>query len=187
MNFKKQLASTMATLALGAALIGGGTFAYFSDTATSSGNTFATGTIDIHTKFAAVPFAVSNAKPSDIFAANFNVQNTGTLNANASFKFDYTATDGASDGSDLGQILKITKFQYGGADIAITDANNNGRLDLNDIKGQTFQLGQVDANTTDANAKQVVIEGVFEETNTPQNEYQGDSLTGTFTFEAMQQ
>lgn len=191
MSLKKRIVSSIATLALGAALIGGGTFAYFSDTATSAGNTFATGTIDIQTKFAPVPFNVTAAKPGTTFGANFTVQNTGTLAANASLKFDYTNTDGATDGSDLGTVLEITSFQYGGqsllTNLTTDDTNGNGYVDLNDIKGKLFNLGLVAAGTTDADAKQVTIAGVFKETNIEQNEFQGDALDGTFTFNALQQ
>ena len=56
MGLKKKLGLGVASMALGASLIGGGTFAYFNDTETASGNTFAAGTIDLQ------PDAISSSK-----------------------------------------------------------------------------------------------------------------------------
>jgi len=58
-------------------LIGGGTFAYFSDTATSTA-TFAAGTLDLNSD-PSVIVNLGNLKPGDTITKNFKLKNDGTL------------------------------------------------------------------------------------------------------------
>ncbi|GER68553.1 hypothetical protein BpJC7_31420 [Weizmannia acidilactici] len=76
MGIKKKLGMGVATAALGLSLIGGGTYAYFSDQVDTS-NTFAAGTLDL----AASPTTiidVSNLKPGDTITRTFNLENKGS-------------------------------------------------------------------------------------------------------------
>ena len=79
LSLKVVLMGVMVTAVAGG-LIGGGLFAYFSDTETSTGNTFTAGTIDI-----AVgddnPWNTSyhmEVKPCEVGLINFDIQNVGT-------------------------------------------------------------------------------------------------------------
>jgi len=78
-------------MALVALLIGGGTYAYFSDTETSTGNTFTAGTLDL-TVGSADPttekIAFNSLKPGDtsgdvgVTPIAWEIKNTGTINGN---------------------------------------------------------------------------------------------------------
>ena len=75
----------IAMLAIGAmlavALIGGGVYAYFSDTETSSGNGATAGTLDlVLNDNVAKVMSFSNVKPGDSGADNFKVRNAGSIN-----------------------------------------------------------------------------------------------------------
>jgi len=82
---KKQMGITLAIVALGAMLIGGGTFALFTDTATNAGNTFTAGTLVLEdvTDGTAVSQTVyfDNLAPGDSEPFFVTVRNNGTLDA----------------------------------------------------------------------------------------------------------
>lgn len=81
MSLKKKMGAALATTALGAALIGGGTFAVFTSSATNQGNTFAAGTVKISldkpdgTKY----FNIENIAPGDSGSSTVTVKNDGSL------------------------------------------------------------------------------------------------------------
>ena len=66
----------IASAVLGAALVGGGTFAYFSDKEVSN-NTFASGTLDLALNPSTI-VKVDNLKPGDTIE-KFKLENKGTL------------------------------------------------------------------------------------------------------------
>lgn len=82
MGIKKQLLMSMATGALGFSMIGGGTYAYFNDTATIN-NSFASGTLDLkvvaNSKSQPINFDLSNMKPGDSVQRIFSLTNGGSL------------------------------------------------------------------------------------------------------------
>src|SRR5690625_6753752 len=77
MGIKKKLGMGVATAVLGIGLIGGGTFAYFSDTAEAT-NTFATGTLDLAVNPTTI-IELDNLKPGDWMNKTFKLENGGTL------------------------------------------------------------------------------------------------------------
>ena len=77
MSLKKKLGAGVVSAALGLSLIGGGTYAYFSDQEVTN-NKFAAGTLD----FAMQPTTslnLDNLKPGDKILKKFNIKNSGTL------------------------------------------------------------------------------------------------------------
>ncbi|MCF3943423.1 TasA family protein [Oceanobacillus alkalisoli] len=96
MNLKKKLTSGIATALLGMALIGGGTFAYFSDT-TEQTNTFASGTLSLES----VPEVVvnlDNLKPGDTIQEEFGLLNDGSLDiGSVTLKTDYTVKNASNN------------------------------------------------------------------------------------------
>ncbi|WP_413376042.1 TasA family protein [Alkalihalobacillus sp. 1P02AB] len=91
MSIKKKLGMGVLTAALGISLIGGGTFAYFSDTATQT-NTFASGTIVLDVD-PTVQIPMENIKPGDWMPRSFELQNNGTLDMKyVDLKTEYTVT-----------------------------------------------------------------------------------------------
>lgn len=75
MTVKKQLGMGVATAALGLTLIGGGTYAFFSDSVTTN-NTFAAGTLDLTAEPTEV-INVDNIKPGDSMIRDFELGNDG--------------------------------------------------------------------------------------------------------------
>ncbi len=85
---KKILVSLM-TIALVGALIGGGVYAYFNDTETSTGNVFTAGTLNLDltdanddsTESEAATWVFSNLEPGDSgYGANLTIKNLGSVN-----------------------------------------------------------------------------------------------------------
>jgi len=77
----KKILVSLSVIAAVAAIAIGGTVAYFSDTETSTGNTFTAGTIDISVDDMNPwnkTFALADMKPSYTDYINFEIQNTGS-------------------------------------------------------------------------------------------------------------
>lgn len=77
MRVKKKLGMGIATAILGLGLVGGGTFAYFSDTAEQT-NEFTSGTIDLNVD-PVVQVAMEDLKPGDWMPRTFELENGGSL------------------------------------------------------------------------------------------------------------
>src|SRR5690625_5758722 len=77
MSFAKKVSAGVLTAALGFSLIGGGTYAYFSDQVETN-NTFAAGTLDLSVNPETI-VNIDNLKPGDEISREFNVTNNGTL------------------------------------------------------------------------------------------------------------
>lgn len=89
MSMKKKLGMGIASAALGIALIGGGTYAYFSDTAEQENN-FSSGTIqlDVDPK---VQVSMEDLKPGDWMPREFALENNGSLDMKyVDLKTEYT-------------------------------------------------------------------------------------------------
>jgi spore coat-associated protein N len=189
MGIKKTLGFGVATAALGLTLIGGGTFAYFSDTVETTG-TFAAGTLDINADPTAI-VNLNNLKPGDTIPRTFKLKNDGTLDIKeVLLKTSYTVTNkaGAPDNTDdFGKHIKV-KF------LNNIDKLNDVILEttLYDLQNQTpdavergLFLGKrsgLRAGTT--NTLAVAFE--FVDNGQDQNQFQGDTLNLTWTFEAKQ-
>lgn len=78
MNVKKTLGLGVVSAALGLTLVGGGTFAYFSSTSTTS-SSFNNGTLSLKSD-PSVIVNLSNLKPGDSILRDFKLINDGTLN-----------------------------------------------------------------------------------------------------------
>lgn len=92
MSIKKKIGGALLGTALGAALIGGGTFAIFTDTASNAQNTFTSGTIDINLGDGAWAGAahvdIANLAPGDSGSKTVTVKNDGSLE----LRYDVTGT-----------------------------------------------------------------------------------------------
>jgi spore coat-associated protein N len=107
---KRKLLMSFLIIGLVSALVGGATFAYFTDTAANTNNVFTTGTIDIATDPASGTFNVTNMCPGDAITKNITVQNLGSLDLDYNIK----ASQASGDASLYDVLdLKITK----GADV----------------------------------------------------------------------
>ena len=87
----KKILAGIVVVGILALAIGWGTYSYFSDTETSSGNTFSAGTLDLKVNGIDDPlpvfFNVGNVKPGDSGSVSIQLSNTGSLTGEAILKF----------------------------------------------------------------------------------------------------
>lgn len=119
----KKVYLSLTTIALVGALIGGATFAYFSDSETASGNTFTAGTIDISVNNANPwdnigHFTIADMKPSEVHYKEVTLRNVGTNPADIWKKItvtDYSGglhpeselgEDPSNDINDIGSVIR---------------------------------------------------------------------------------
>ncbi|SDM56560.1 TasA family protein [Bacillus sp. OK048] len=185
MGFKKSLGMGIMSGMLGLALVGGATYAYFSDTETST-YTFAAGTLDLSvnpTEFV----NLDNLKPGDSMSRTFELINKGSLNIkDVTLKTDYTLIDAKGDNTeDFAKHIQV-EFLY--------------NMDkLNEVVYETT-LADLKNMTPDAVADNIfgnnglavgdlndlVVKFNFVDNGNDQNQFQGDSLKLTWTFVANQ-
>ena len=111
MGIKKRLGMGALSAALGLALIGGGTYAYFSDSEQTN-NTFAAGTLDLSVEPTEI-INIDNIKPGDTFIRDFELQNNGSLDIETVLlDTDYTVDDANNDNTeDFGEHIQV-EFLY---------------------------------------------------------------------------
>ena len=78
---RTKIAVSFVIMALVCALVGGATFALFTDTATNAANTFSAGTVDVNAGPQVVTIPVAGMAPGDTVSGTFKVTNAGTLDA----------------------------------------------------------------------------------------------------------
>ena len=125
---KKILGLTVAAL-LVIGLVGGGTWAYFSDTETVSSNTFTAGTLDLDLDGGSVAsFSIANTYPSDNRpAADWTLDNNSTIPAAAWLEIvtsSITENDAQSDGAALDDYVQLLLW---------IDANGNDALNTGEV------------------------------------------------------
>jgi predicted ribosomally synthesized peptide with SipW-like signal peptide len=131
---KKILGLSIAALLI-TALVAGGTWAFFSDTETSSNNQFSAGTLNLKLSDSdqtdvdgvTASFGGSTLKPGDtVGPSTVTLKNTGTITANhVDIKFQNTVTDNSSyDVADLGTniadmstVLTVSALSYGSTNL----------------------------------------------------------------------
>ncbi|CAM4158082.1 CalY family protein [Lederbergia lenta] len=189
MNIKKQLSTGLLSAFLGISLIGGGTYAYFSNSAETT-NTFAAGTLDLAVNPTQI-IDVNDMKPGDTFIRDFELQNSGSLDiGKVLLTTAYTVTDAKGDNTeDFGEHIEV-EFLY-----------NMDKLDEVIYKTTLAQLKNMNPEVLNER----VFEPIFNEKGLPtgkvndlvvkfnfidngkdQNQFQGDSLDLTWTFNAHQ-
>jgi len=196
MGIKKTLGLGVASAALGLSLIGGGTFAYFSDTAQSTA-TFAAGTLDLNSD-PSVIVDLKDLKPGDTIKRDFKLKNDGTLDIGSvllktsTFINDVGGNNGANDlASSIKVKFLVNKDKSGilpGSEEKVVwettlaalksqtpDLVKNTGLDA--IWGTSEATG-IKAGTNDG----FTVQFEFVDNGQEQNYYQKDSLTLTWEF-----
>ena len=205
---KKLLLLTVA-LFLVAGMAGAGTFAYFTDTEASTGNTFTAGTMDLKVGDAdqgfgdgvSATWTMSNMQPgvTTVGPLSVNLQNSGTIAADhVEISFSHSIdeatnpvesdTDPNSTPGEMARWIEITLMTYNGTDFVdgYTDANGNGWFDLEDVTLSPYtDVGDpLDAlpapGPNGAGIRSLTMALKFR-TEAP-NDIQGDILTTTVTF-----
>lgn len=163
------------------------TRAYFSDTETSTGNSFAAGTMNLKLNgndSVTATWAMSNMKPGDSVSATINLTNMGSINADHVEIGSVVNT--ITDATPLAAIpldkkLEITVLSYDGVNklSAIVDSNGNGYKDLDDLEGAV--LDDLSAPVSSGGSTKALAMTVLFRTDAG-NEYQGDSDSMSMTF-----
>lgn len=160
-------------------LIGSGTYAYFNNSATSTNNVFASGTLDLKlangsgsfSDSVTASFGGSALSPGVCLpAASVNLKNTGSVAAN---HLDVTATN---SNSAFAAFLKIKTLTLDGTDITIADSNGNGFPDMQDFTAS----GITNKSFTDFSAHSLSMEVCLD--STAGNAQQGQTNTLDITF-----
>jgi spore coat-associated protein N len=204
---KKILGLSIAAL-LVIGLVAGGTWAYFSDTEASTGNTFTAGTLNLKLTDSnetdqdgvTASFSGTNLAPGSVVGpSTITLKNTGTLTADhVDIKFGVAYTNvvlPAELGTDAtaANWLEVTGLSYASADLlaisagAFTNAaieaadnagNNDQKITLNELNDVIVQA--LAAPAADSGTENFIIT-VTIPTSTG-NGPQGDTVTVTVTF-----
>lgn len=135
LNIKKKVAMALATTAMGAMLIGAGTFAIFTSNATNQANSFKAGKVSIEANESAfVNNNIQNLAPGDHDSKTITVSNDGTLelryDIDEQFSGGLTQADttpsNSPDYQEGSTPLEVTIKDATGA--VITPGNNNNRV-----------------------------------------------------------
>lgn len=189
MSIKKRFGMGMMSAALGIALIGGGTYAYFSDTERTN-NTFAAGTLDL-TAAPAEIINVENMSPGDSFIRDFELGNGGTLDIDKVFiETDYTVNDAKGDNTeDFAEHIQV-EFLYNvnNLDEVIFETTLAELKDMTPeaINQHIFYPEFGDKGLPAGETHDLVVKFNFVDNGDDQNQFQGDSLQLTWTFNATQ-
>jgi spore coat-associated protein N len=190
MGIKQKLGLGVASAALGLALVGGGTYAYFSDSAVASGS-FAAGTLDLSANPTTI-IDVENIKPGDTMLRSFDLVNGGSLDiATINLETDYTVNGNGNNSDDFGKHIRVNfLLNADKLDAPIFSTTLHALKDMSPdvIEGNIFsgwfaeRGGKLAAGTSD----KLYVQYEFVENDEDQNQFQGDSLQLTWTFEGMQ-
>ncbi|TFE04018.1 CalY family protein [Jeotgalibacillus salarius] len=191
MGIKQKLGLGVASAAMGLALIGGGTYAYFSDTEVSN-NTFAAGKLDLALDPTTI-VNVDNIKPGDTMFREFDLINNGSLDIGSiDLKTKYTVNDYHGDNTgDLGKFIRVNFLVNADkADVPIwsTTLYDLQSMDPDVIEGNFWSGwfsengGKLAAGTSD----KLYVQYEFVDNGNDQNQFQQDSLSLEWTFDAMQ-
>lgn len=204
MSLKKKLGLGIASAVLGISLIGGGTFAYFSDTEVTN-NTFAAGTLDLSVD-PTVIIDVDNLKPGDMMVREFELINSGSLDISSiDLTTEYTVEDAKGDNTDdFGKHIIVHFLEN-------VDKTGEGYLigDYNDIISSTtlydlqhmtpdavenlqswitwlLGLNGEDSGLKAGDSDLMWVAFEFVDNGEDQNQFQGDKLHLKWTFTAHQ-
>lgn len=190
MGLKKQLVTGVTAAVLGISLIGGGTYAYFSDSETTE-STFAAGTLDLAVEPTTI-IDVEDLKPGDTITRDFELGNSGTLKIkNVLLETDYEVNDAEGDNSeDFGDHIQV-KFLYNAdkMDEVIYETTLSELRDMEPeaVSEEVFDEILGEGGLEPEEIDDLVVEFEFIDNGEDQNQFQGDTLELEWTFHAMQE
>ncbi|KGX86118.1 CalY family protein [Pontibacillus litoralis] len=192
MGLKKKLGLGIASAALGLSLVGGGTYAFFSDSAEAEGS-FAAGTLDLNAEPTTI-IDVDNLKPGDWMNRTFKLVNDGSLDiSEILLHTDYSVNDAKGDnsGEDFGEHIRVNFLwnnDKGDGVIWFTTLKELKNMSPDAIENKLWfpwfeeRGGDLAPGTSD----ELYVQFEFVDNDEDQNHFQGDSLDLTWTFEAKQ-
>ena len=160
----------------------------FSDKEVSN-NTFATGTLDLALNPSTV-VNVSNLKPGDTVEKEFKLENKGTLDIKSTTKTDYNVEDVKKDNKDdFGKHIKVTFLKNVDKHETIVKETTLDKLKgdtltavNNDLAAWFWDEKGISAGKSD----KFKVKFEFVDNKKIKNEFQGDKLQLTWTFDAQQ-
>jgi spore coat-associated protein N len=189
MGFKKKLGMGIMAGIMGVSLIGGGTYAYFSDSVVTD-NTFAAGTLDLSVQPTTI-INIENIAPGDTMTRTFELHNEGTLDIkDVTLNTTYTVVDAKGDNTeDFAKNIEV-EFLYN------MDQFNEiiYKTTLDQLKGMSPKAVSekifneaLDGGILKAGEEHdLVVKFNFLDNGKNQNQFQGDKLNLTWTFNATQ-
>ncbi|MBX7112110.1 MAG: M73 family metallopeptidase [Dehalococcoidia bacterium] len=195
MRGKRSIFLSLAVIGLVASMIAAATGAVFTDTATSTGNQFQTGTLNI--KLAddnegaaddvSASISFSNMAPGDSVVKPITVSNPGSLG----LRYALTSSSTNADGKDLkGQIvLKVVQVAGTGSCSASAFSGSPAYLYNGALGAAAFGDVTTGAQTGDRAVAASASEVLCLQASLPiatGNAFQGAATTATFTFTAEQ-
>lgn len=191
MGLKKKLGMGVASAALGLSLIGGGTFAFFSDKEVSN-NTFAAGTLDLELNPKTI-VDIDNLKPGDSVKKEFLLKNNGSLaikDVKLATKYTVTDAKGDNNGEDFGKHIKV-KFIWNwdkqSEPVYETTLADLQKADPDVVAKDVFAPEWAEEGGLKAGSEDYLwVQFVFEDNGQDQNIFQGDKLNLEWTFNASQ-
>ncbi|WP_017152736.1 TasA family protein [Bacillus bingmayongensis] len=189
MTLKKKLGMGITSAIMGAALIGGGTYAYFSDKEVTN-NTFAAGTLDLTANPTAI-INVNNIKPGDTIIRDFELVNSGTLDIEkVLLHSEYSVKDAKSDNTeDFGDHIKVTILRNMDKGHAIIKEKKLSQLiGKPSVPVNDDALSEVldEKGIKAGNKDTFKVKFEFVDNGKNQNQFQGDTLELKWTFDAQQ-
>ena len=191
MTLKKKLGMGVASAALGLSLIGGGTFAFFSDKAETN-NTFAAGTLDLNVD-PEVLVNLDNLKPGDTVKREFLLKNDGSLpikSVNLLTSYEVTDAKGDNNGEDFANHIRVNFFWNW--DKEAEPVYSKTLAELKDMSPDAVakdlfspEWGE-DSGLAAGTDDYLWVEFEFVDNDQDQNKFQGDKLDLKWTFEAEQ-
>ena len=187
----KKIAMSALSIVTALSLMGGATYAFFSDSGTSSNNVFASGTLDLqlsndnvtYSNSVTGSFGQTNMIPGGTpVSGDLFLKNTGSVNSSdidITFSNAHTqALTGAGTvhTEDMDKYLKIEVLTYDGVDLlsGLVNSNGNGFKDLDDLEAQ----GLPNLSGLTAGDDKPLVMDIRLDISAP-NEMQGDSVTTT--------
>jgi predicted ribosomally synthesized peptide with SipW-like signal peptide len=184
----RKIAASLVSTGIMMSLVVGATFAYFSNSGTSSDNSFSTGTLDLK-------LTDSNETAQDTVTASLggtlapgectgvqtlSVKNTGTVNADhLQVTVANTITDTSNNASpDMDSYLRINSLAYDSSSVVgqIAGSNGNGYADLEDWAADVDGIDNL--ALTDLNTNHTLSIDVCLDDSAP-NSIQEDSVSTT--------
>jgi predicted ribosomally synthesized peptide with SipW-like signal peptide len=145
----KKILVSMMLVGLVAALAGAGLYALFSDTETSSGNSFSAGTLDLKVDGKDDPnvpvyFTVSDVKPGDSNSVDIVLSNAGSIDGVASLTFTKVVDDPGTTAEpepkpDVGNLSKCLYIKV------FVGGNKVAEGFLSELAGSAIRLGSLPA------------------------------------------
>ncbi|MFC1847274.1 TasA family protein [Chloroflexota bacterium] len=184
---KRILGLTIAFILL-IGMSGIGTWAYFSDVETSSGNVLAAGTLDLKTDDVdgvTKTLLATNMAPGDNLTGSITLKNNGSVaGATVDLAFSYVESDSSPNPVDMSAnataaIVEVLVLDYDGSSLlgSVSDNNSNTYKDVEDLKNADLS-GQSGIAASDSKDFEITVKL---RDNADKNS-QADGIIVTMTF-----